>query len=389
MKSERLYYSDAYEINFTAVVLECVSRGEYFAVSLNQTGFYPEGGGQPADNGVLSLDAKDVKVFDVHEREGAVWHYVNEPIAAGSSVNGKIDFARRFDFMQNHSGEHIISGVIKRLYGLNNVGFHIGAEFITIDTDGPLSFEQIALIEEESNNAVFGNASISAVTEVNPQTEYRSKKELSGEVRLVTVDGYDSCACCGLHVRNAGEIGLIKIVNAQKYKAGMRLFILCGKRALDDYRVKNKQVYDISVLLSSKPGEVCGAVRKLADDYAGAKYRYGAVKSELLKIKARSIGNEGVVVVCEDDLTPDELREYCNLLREKAETAVALTPDKDGFRYAAACGNTDARDLAKFLNKRFNGRGGGTERICQGYLTGNIDVIKEAVKQSFNCINNH
>ena len=180
---EKLYYEDPYQKTFTAQVLSCEpgKKGRY-QVILDQTAFYPEGGGQPYDIGMLG----GVKVLEVHEKDGHVVHETEAPLTVGGTVTGEIDWQRRYDHMQNHSGEHLFSGLLHRHYGYDNVGFHMGEDEITVDFNGPLTMEQVEALEREANEVVYANGPIRITyptSEELEKLEYRSKKELTGPVR--------------------------------------------------------------------------------------------------------------------------------------------------------------------------------------------------------------
>ncbi|MBR6652269.1 MAG: alanyl-tRNA editing protein, partial [Anaerotignum sp.] len=258
--TEKLYYLDAYATTFTAKVLECTEDKKNWKVVLDRTLFYPEGGGQPADMGTLG----GVKVLDVHEKDDIITHTTDKPLEVGAEVEGEIDWERRFDLMQNHSGEHILSGVICQKYGCDNVGFHMGKEMITIDLNTKIPEEDLPWLEEKANEAIWNNVPVGIrypSKEELDALDYRSKKELEGQVRIVNVGDYDCCACCGTHVKLAGEIGLIKIISSQNYKGGTRLELLSGKRALQDYRKKNDVSAQAGQLLSVPAEKVDGAVK--------------------------------------------------------------------------------------------------------------------------------
>lgn len=280
MSTLKLYESDAYLGEFTAVVEKCVSEAGIFRVILNQTAFYPEGGGQPADTGSLG----EARVLDVQETDGTIWHTVTQPLEPGKEVVGKIDFERRFSNMQNHTGEHIVSGIIARNYGFHNVGFHMGSESVTVDFDGVLTADQLFEIEMEANDAVLRNAPVRILypaQEELEQLEYRSKKDIEGQIRLVEVEGYDCCACCGTHVTSAGEIRMIKILGVQNYKGGIRVSMICGEKAFRDYQLKHSNIAGIARLLSVKPEEAGDAVTRLKEKNIELKKELKQLKKQI------------------------------------------------------------------------------------------------------------
>ena len=234
METEKLFYEDSHLKEFTAKVISCKPYKEQYKVVLDRTAFFPEGGGQYADTGMLD----DVRVLDVHEKEGIIYHTTEKALEAGKTVTGKINWEERFEKMQQHTGEHIVSGLVHERFGYNNVGFHLGSDYCTMDFDGTLTKEQLREIELAANQAVWKNIDI-VVTypskEELANMDYRSKIEIEGQVRIVTVPGYDVCACCAPHVKKTGEIGMLKLVNMVNYKGGERITMLCGVRALKDY----------------------------------------------------------------------------------------------------------------------------------------------------------
>ena len=231
MQTRKLYYEDSHRSCFTATVISCEQGKAGWEVTLDATAFYPEGGGQAGDTGTLGA----VRVLDTRERGEQVVHLCDGPLEAGSSVEGQIDYAPRFLRMQQHSGEHIVSGIIHRRYGYHNTGFHMGSEIITIDFDGIIPPQDLADIEREANEAVWKNLPVSCAypgPEELQTIPYRSKKALPWPVRIVRVPGFDSCACCGTHVKATGEIGLIKLISVMGFRGGTRMEMACGSAAL-------------------------------------------------------------------------------------------------------------------------------------------------------------
>ena len=231
METEKLYYADPYQTTFTARVLGCEAGKGGYLVTLDRTAFYPEGGGQPADHGTLGGAA----VTDVHEKDGVITHTCDHPLTVGDTVEGAIDWDRRFDHMQQHSGEHILSGLICAAHHCDNVGFHLGADTVTIDFNAALTEKDVQELERAANRYIWQDHPI-AISFPSPAElealDYRSKKELTGQVRIVSFPGADCCACCGTHVASSGQVGLLKILSCQKFRQGVRLEILSGRRAL-------------------------------------------------------------------------------------------------------------------------------------------------------------
>ena len=380
--TEKLFYEDSHMINFSAIVLACQKVGDYYEAVLDRTAFFPEGGGQYADTGLID----GVKVLDAHERDGVIYHKVEKELPVGKQVEGRIDWEERFSKMQHHSGEHIVSGLVNSIYGYDNVGFHMGKDAVTMDFNGALSKEQLKEIEKKANEAVVKNLDIQVLypsKEELSEINYRSKIEIEGQVRIVIVPGYDTCACCAPHVKKTGEIGLIKLIGVQNYKGGVRVSMLCGFRAIDDYEAKSESVKRISVLLSAKEAEVADEVARLKEELASQKGRVAEMQQKLLQYKVNELPeNEALVVLFESDLSGDAPRELVNLLLERGtEVGVVFAETGENqYRYVIGSKVVDVRSFAKMLNEKFAGRGGGKPEMVQGSVSGAAEVIKEAVE---------
>lgn len=374
--TDRLFEQDPYIRVFNARVLECEEKNGTYRIRLDRTAFFPEGGGQPGDRGWIGT----ALVSDTHEKDGEVWHYADRPLAVGAGVQGRLDWAFRFSNMQNHAGEHIVSGLIHAKYGYDNVGFHMGSEAITLDINGELTEEQIQEIEAEANQAIEENIPIQAMLpskDALAQMTYRSKKALDGNVRIVEISGYDRCACCGTHPSRTGEIRLIKILSVQNYKGGVRIAMLSGQRALEDYMEKHENVVKISHLLSAKTGEISGAVERLQKEISDLKFRMVQMKREMLTMKAAGQPVEGkAVCVLENELEGNELREYANLLADRAERVLVLAKNGSLYRYVLIDGGQRAREFGKEIQSLYQGKGGGTAQMIQGTLSGNVEEVK-------------
>ena len=278
--TKKLYDLDSHRRDFTAAVLRCDADGERYAVVLDQTLFFPEGGGQPADTGVLG----GARVLDVQITPEAIVHYTDAPLMPGAQVRGEIDWPQRFRRMQGHSGEHIISGLIHSEYGLDNVGFHLGQDTITMDYNGELTWPQLMHIEQLANEAVYRNVPVRTEypsTERLAQMTYRSKLDLTEDVRIVTVEGYDVCACCAPHVSCTGEIGAIKFTSVMRHRGGIRVTILCGADAEVDYREKSAQIAALSAQLSVRQSDVVPAVQRLLDEIVQLKAAAAELENRL------------------------------------------------------------------------------------------------------------
>lgn len=380
----KLYYDSAYIKEFEAQVLSCQEGKKGWEITLSATAFYPEGGGQPADTGLLG----NVRVTDVHEKDGQVVHYTDGPLPGGEMVRGVIDWDRRFQHMQEHSGEHLVSGLIHQRFGYDNVGFHMGTDEVTIDFNGVLEWGDLMAIEEKANGMIWENLEISAVYPEKDELdamEYRSKKELTGAVRIVSIPGGDVCACCGTHVERTGEIGLVKFLSMIHYKGGVRISLLCGKRAVEDYERKRDQVQKISVLLSARPGEISRAVEKLKDEEAKLQEKLVAAYDKLIASEVRDIKEgDGDIFILEPDFEAIQLRHLVNRLLEekKGKTVLALGGAAEGsFLYVLGSRDGDMRRLSRELNGLLNGRGGGSAQMAQGTFFATKDQLQAILKE--------
>ena len=384
--TEKLFYQDSHLAEFEAKVLSCMpvppdilpGRSGGYAAELDRTAFFPEGGGQYADTGVLG----GVRVTDVQEKDGRILHLLERPLEPGSCVKGCIDWEERFMKMQQHSGEHIVSGLVHSTFGYNNVGFHLGTEDCTMDFDGELTKEQLVQIEQEANRAVWKNLEIQTLYPSKEELagmEYRSKIEIEGQVRIIVVPGYDVCACCAPHVSHTGEIGLIKLTHVQRYKGGARVTMLCGGRALQDYETKQEQAGQISALLCAKENEIAEAVRHLRDEADSLKYELGEKEKKLIAAKAEMIPKDGgPVCVFTEDIAGDSMRLLMNLVLEAGHSVCAVFHgnDSDGYRYVIGSRTQNMRELVKGFNAAFDGRGGGKPEMVQGTARGCEDEMR-------------
>ena len=379
--TEKLYDKDSHLKEFTGTVLSCEKTGEKYAVALNQTAFFPEGGGQQSDRGYIG----DAYISDVQIKNGEILHFADKPLSVGQAYDCKLDFDFRFRNMQNHSGEHLISGIIHRLYGFNNVGFHLGAE-MTMDFDGELTRQQLDEIEDLANKAVYENLPVKAyypTDEELKQLDYRSKLDLKENVRIVEIKGVDVCACCAPHVRATGEIGIIKILDFEKYKGGVRLIVKCGADALRDYREKYKSVLEISNLLSAKQPEVSLSVVKLNEQLSAEKAAAAALKKRLIAEKAAGFAPDtDKTAVFENGLDIKELQLLADALCKKAGGIRGAFSGADGAFSFAICGEETA--LGEFFAKfkaAFNTRGGGRNGIRQGTVCADRAEIEGLFKE--------
>ena len=329
-------------------------------------------------------------MLDVQEKDGEIVHILERPIEAGTLAEGIIDWDRRFSYMQQHTGEHILSGLIHERFGYNNVGFHMGAEEVTIDFDGTMTMEEAEEMELLANEVVFDNRPVKVYYPSEEELKtipYRSKKELTGQVRIVEIEGADICACCGTHVERTGEIGLIKITGMIHYKGGIRMTIVCGRQALFDFRKKQEQIVKISNLLSAKPGEVALAVEKQKEELQAKSYLNVSLYRQLIEAWSKEYPeSENPVLLWKEGLSPVQLRELANqfCLDKKGGIVLACSEKDGGCQYALTSRQADARELSKTLNSRLNGRGGGSSQMAQGTFFASREAVEQVYCEELN-----
>ena len=379
--TDKLFYKDVRGSEFEAVVTDCKKTENGYEIILDRTYFYPEGGGQPADNGTLG----NAFVSDVQDVNGDVAHYTDKAFDVGEQVHGKVDMLRRHTLMQQHSGEHIVSGLIHNKFGYDNVGFHMGSECITIDFNGILTADNLADIEKRANDVIYEDFEPTIFypsKEELDRLEYRSKKELEGDVRIVSFGSCDTCACCGLHVVRTGEIGLIKITGFQKYKGGTRVTMLAGRQAYEDCAVKDRLNHAISGMLSAKPYDIQSAVERLMKERNEIKEQLVETKKKLFALKRDCIDKDvKCAVLFEDDMEPFDMRVLTETILEKIPSAAVLSGNEEnGYKYCIGSATADVQAFVKEANKMLNGRGGGRGNMAQGSFAAKASDIERCIR---------
>ena len=367
MKTNKLFYADTHLVEFSATVVDCFEGKLGFEVELDQTAFYPEGGGQAADKGTLG----GIEVLHVHEEGERVLHRMAQPLTVGETVQGKIDYAHRFDLMQQHTGEHIVSGIINSRYGWHNVGFHMGWESITIDFDGVIPPEELPELERLANEAVYRNIPLNIWTpspEELPDVFYRTKRALPWPVRIVQVPGFDSCACCGTHVKATGEIGLIKLFTVMGFRGGTRMEMSCGSSALKLLNEAYEQNRQVSQAFSAKINETGAAARRMNEAEAQLKYQIVGLQKKIFSAVAEGYTGKGNVVHFEETLDNTAVRDLADAIADTCggTAAVFSGSDESGYAFCLVTREGDLRQLGKDMTKALNGRGGGKPSFQQG-----------------------
>lgn len=385
METTKLYYKDSHQDSCHATVMSCEwnEKKNCYEVILDQTVFFPEGGGQYADTGILG----NAKVLDVQEKNEQIIHYTDKPLEPETEVDGHINYPERFSKMQQHTGEHIVSGIVHRTFGYDNVGFHLGQELVTMDFNGTFTEEELQNVELEANEAVVKNLPILVTypsREELEQLEYRSKKELTGQVRIVEIPGYDVCACCAPHVKLTGEVGIIRLIDAIKYKGGTRVTMVCGFRALKDYRMKESNIREISRMLSAKPEESAQAVKRLQNEAKSWKEKLIQTQSrameQILENLPEHVEN---YLVFEKDVDKNVARRFVDEGKSKCQgiCSIFLGNDEDGYRYILGSKSVDLKAFSKTFHETLGGKGGGKGEMVQGTVNASEETIRNYIEK--------
>ena len=379
--TKKYYDLDAYATEFDATVRSCTEEKKGYAVLLDGTLFFPEEGGQKADGGTLD----GIPVLDVKIKGDEIYHYLPEPLEVGKTVHGVIDFDLRYHKMQNHTGEHIVCGFFHTLYGLDNVGFHLGSEDVTLDLSGEVTREDLDRVETLANEAIYKNIEIIAEypsAEDLKTLNYRAKLDLTENVRIVTIPGVDACACCAPHVRRTGEVGMIKLLDFIRYKGGVRIHMQCGRAALLDYRKKYTEVAKCSALMSVKQGEISDGVQNLLKANEALHSELRSVMTYLAKKTAASLPkDERVLCLFETDFDMGFWREVAAFATEGRDGLVAVfMPKSEGvFAFTVISRNFDLNALSASIRKTLSGKGGGKD----GMIQGSVSALREDIEAFF------
>ncbi len=375
--TQKLYYIDAYTKEFDAELLSVTATERGFDVVLDRTAFFPEEGGQSADTGSIG----GARVLDVYEQQGII-HHLTDISPEGKQVHCVLDFDSRFEKMQCHTAEHILCGIIHRLFGLDNVGFHLGADEVTFDVDGVLDRVKLDRVEQLANEAVFANLKVETefpVAEELLSIKYRAKLDLTEGVRLVRIGDVDTCACCAPHVSRTGEIGLIKILDFMKHRGGTRIWMVAGKRALLDYRRKYESVKKISAMLCTPQPDVAETLSVYIADSEKTKTSLKEARLNIAEQSARFLEEvEANLVILLPDFTIPELIAFSNIANKRVGgITVALSGSEGDYKYVISSSSVDLRAMAKEINLALGGRGGGRPEMIQGSFSASLAEIKK------------
>ena len=375
--TRRLFDEDSRLTEFTARVVSCQTDGRTWRIALDQTAFFPEEGGQTCDRGWLAGQ----QVLHVSEQDHVIWHRLAQPLSEGEEVSGSIDWEKRFWDMQQHTGEHIVSGLVHSLHGYDNVGFHLGSEYVTMDYNGVLTREQLREIEWKANQAVADDLPVGIswpAPDELAKMPYRSKKEIEGDIRIVEIPGIDLCACCAPHVQRTGQIGMIKLTGMESYKGGVRVYMLCGFRALADYRQKEESSGAISALLSAKSDEIFPAVKRQKEECDQLRFEVNRLRMELIQSAIRQLPEAENACLFDPNLDKGNSRRAWNLLCQRFPglCGVFAGSEQQGWQFILGGGKGSAREAGQALITAFSGKGGGSPQMFQGQISGNRKEIE-------------
>ena len=375
--TKKLYDTYPYMSTFAATVVSCEKAEQGYRVILDKTAFFPTEGGQYFDNGTIN----GINVTDVYLEDNEVVHILESEVFG--ECTGVIDFDKRFDKMQQHTGEHIVCGIVHKLYGYDNVGFHLGPDDVTFDISGQLNSEQLNEIELLANKAVTDNRKVTAYYPKDPKSlDYRSKLELESNIRIVEIEGIDMCACCAPHVKATGEVGYIKFTDAYSYKGGTRIHLSCGQRAVRDGIIKHKNLISIAKVLSSGTNNAAEFFEKYVKDVALLKQSLSDCKKELLELKTRVVEPKDSLIIFDASVEPSLLRQYVNALYDKYQSTCAVFCGNNGhYNYCIASKKLDLRIFSKEFNSVLSGKGGGSAQMIQGSVSVTKEKIEEFLKE--------
>lgn len=375
MVTELLYYTDCHLAEFTARVVSCAAVGDGFRVVLDRTAFFPGGGGQAADTGSLN----GIRVTGMEPGENPV-HLCAAPLTPGQTVTGKLDWLPRFTRMQQHTGEHILSGLVFAEFGYHNTGFHMNLERIQVDFDGFVPADRLGELEARVNEAVWKNLPVRCYTP-DPETlktlSYRTKRALPWPVRIVEIPGYDRCACCGVHTAFTGEAGPVKLWSAVPFRGGTRMEMSCGSAALARLNAVYDAARTVSRCLSVPVTDIGAGAAELSDQLAKTRYRLRELELQAIQAQADGMRGQGDVVLLREPMEPELLVALADRTAAVCGgTAAVFSGGDDRWRWCLIDRQKDLRPLVKRMQQALRARGGGKPGFQQGQLTATREEIE-------------
>ncbi|QZY56519.1 alanyl-tRNA editing protein [Crassaminicella profunda] len=395
--TKKLFYDNVHQKEFTANILKVKEIDGKFHIELNQTAFYPEGGGQPCDKGTI----ENLQVSYVYEKENKIYHVLDKAPPKLHLLKCSIDWKRRFDHMQQHLGQHILSACFHELFDAETVGFHLGDTFVTIDiTLSNISPTQLEKVEYFANQVVFNNLHVKQLYPTALKLSdlpLRKPPKVKENIRIIEIDQFDFSPCGGTHPIHTGEVGLIKIRKWEKVRGNIRIEFVCGNRALKDFHWKNNHINKISTLLSVKDVDTFSSVERIFSDYTFQKKEIRRLKEQLLDYEslalyqnASILNGTKIINKVYDDRDFGELRTLAAKIVSQPNTIVLLGSRNEKAQMLLSCSNEINIDMNKIFKEVcpiINGRGGGNAHTAQGGGD-NISKIEEALKTAQRIITN-
>ncbi len=386
-ETKKLFYEDAYKLTFEANVVERYQQEQKFALVLDQTCFYPESGGQPSDKGTLN----GITVVHVEEREGKILHFLEKNIS-GEKVSGIIDWEKRFDFMQQHAGQHILSQSLFELFRAKTLSFHMGARSSTIEIDKRnISDEESERIEERANTVVFQNSEIKSYFVAEKDIEkvpLRKPSQKKGQIRVIEVSDFDYSACGGTHPRRTGEIGLIKILKWERIRNNVRCEFVCGRRALQDYSLKNSILRQIAVRFTVSEKEVPASLEKLSSELKDQKRKNKKILDKLIQFEAQKMvqAAEGHIIkeIFSEGTLDETKRLALNIINDGEFIVLFGLKLENRGHLIFACSESlgvDMRELIPIVSPLVEGKGGGSPSLVEIFAK-NTENIENALTQA-------
>lgn len=400
---KQLYDKDPYlksvetTVNFSKKLAKEDASGANYVINTKETIFYPEGGGQPGDTGVFILeDGSEIKVLDTRygfiedDDTPYILHYTNKPLDANTKIVEKINWKRRFTHMQQHSTEHILSGLVYKKYDYLNVGFHLGREYTTIDFSGPVSYEQMQEIVRAANQLIYKNTKVTAkvfTPEEAQDIKYRSKVEIDNLIRLVKIEGADICACCGTHVKHTGEIGLIICTDVESYKGGSRITFYAGTRAFNYIRKQQEILNNLVTHLSSPQEELDKAVSNLESNISDLETTIESTANYLWDKKISELDSSSLIYIKAKVFTPKIVKRLFKTLDADLDKSLLVLMDqKENFTFYLFEPEEEYKSdtgIFKQLQADYAARGGGSYTMTQGQIPAKENGFDEDSKKEF------
>ena len=384
------YYEDAMMKEFTAQVVKTGKDETGNFIVLDNTAFYPTGGGQPHDTGWIN----ELEIIDVEKIDEEIRHYTAADVSdISGEISGKLHWSRRFDHMQQHAGQHILTAAFVELFDMATVSFHLGTELVTIDLNvGEVSEDQLAAVEKRANEIILENRPIETkwvTKEELAQYNLRKDVKVDEDIRLVIIPDYDYNGCGGTHPTSTGQVGLLKILATEKMKKQIRVHFVCGNRVLQQLAMRKQVLSDVARQLSAPEEEAADALRKFAKTAKQTEKNLTEAQDALLEFEAKELANETVAVATFENRSIQSLQKLARFITQQNGEAIALlvADNEDKLQFVAARGSEQTKsmkDISAAALPLINGKGGGNDALVQGggEKTVSAEALIEAMKEA-------